>query len=157
MIFNVWHSHKLQDSQIARLTRFAVYWIFPFSWASWVSRDSQWYFHEKWDSFSTKFSREKLGNETHFQPYRTFAPLDFHARTFAVLDFRAIISCSCSISIYSQDRTAKTGWPEQDRQNRTGRTGLAELDRQNRTGRMGQVKEDRQNRIGITGQAEQDR
>ncbi len=43
--------------------------LFPFSRDLWDSRDSQWYFRENQVSFSTKFSREKLRNETRCQPY----------------------------------------------------------------------------------------
>jgi hypothetical protein len=99
--------------------------------------------------------------------------------SFLGLKFRAFCICAqkhASISIYCQDRTGRTGQPEQesqnvtgryrigrnmtgrqDRQKRTGRTGQAGQDRQNRTGRSGQAEQDRQNRTGKTGQAEQDR
>jgi hypothetical protein len=59
----------MRDSQIARLVSLTIYCIFPFLRDSWDSRDSHWYFREKRVSFSTKFSREKLRNETRCQPY----------------------------------------------------------------------------------------
>jgi hypothetical protein len=79
----------------------------------------------------------------------------FHARTFALLNFALVISCSC-IYIWpgqdSQDRTARTGQPGQDSQDRTARTGQAEQDSQNRTARTGQQEWDRQNKTALTGQ-----
>jgi hypothetical protein len=94
----------------------------------------------------------------------------FHARTFALLDFRA---CNF-VLVYiwpgqdSQDRTARTGQAEQDSQNRTARIGQQGWDRQNKTAdcldrraRTGQPGHESQirtgrNMTGKTGKAEQD-
>ncbi len=67
-----------------------------------------------------------------------------------LLDFRAhnfVLVPLYTAKTDSQERTARTGHPEQDRQNRTGRTGQAE---------KGQAEQDSQNMTVRTGQTEQD-
>ncbi len=59
---------KCETHNQAKLASLTIYRIFPFLWDSWDSRDLHWYFREKRVSFSTKFSREKLRNETRCQP-----------------------------------------------------------------------------------------
>ncbi len=81
-----------------------------------------------------------------FSVFRAFFAL-VHLR---FLIFAPVISCSYVYRRLGQDSQDNT--PRTDRQNRTGRSGQPEQDRQNRTARTGQAEQDCLDRRARTGQ-----
>ncbi len=81
------------------------------------------FFGHKFCAFAFPLPRSSLFSHSLIFRAPFFCSSVFRARTFALLDF-----CACA-SIYSQDRTARTGQPGQDTQSRTGRTGQTKQDR----------------------------